>query len=113
MQRGPFNNRSNVIGQQPPQNLKIDPNQCPEVLCTYCDCPTFITISRVKSVPILMMPPQGGHITLSTVHCSNCRKELDLETGKKWAHLSKEDREIARANKNKAAKEKKDKGLII
>jgi hypothetical protein len=105
-------NKSNIIGNQPLQNIKIDPSQCPEVICTYCDCPTFVTISRVKAIPILMMPPQGGHVTLTTVHCSSCRMELDLETAKKWAHLSKEDREIARDSKNKADEQKKKKGLI-
>jgi len=90
----------------PQQQINVDINQCPEVFCTYCDCPTFITITRLRAVPVLLMPPQGGHITLTTIHCSNCRRELDLETAKKWAPLTAEERADARSKSQKALAEK-------
>lgn len=96
-------------GAQPPQQINLDINQCPEVQCTYCDCPTFITITRLRAVPVLLMPPQGGHVTLTTIHCSNCRRELDLDTAKKWAFLKPEERAQARAKSKKALAEKADK----
>jgi len=99
-------------GQQPQQGLNIDPNLCPQILCTFCDCETFMKIERLKAVPVLMMPPNGGHINLSTIHCTNCQKELDLERAKKWAGLSKEERQQARFQMQTAEAEKAAKGVL-
>jgi hypothetical protein len=92
--------------QAPQQQLNIDPSQCPEVFCTYCDSPTFITITRLRAVPVLLMPPEGGHVTLTTIHCSNCRRELDLQLAKKWAPLTQAERQDARSKSQKALAEK-------
>ena len=88
------------------QQVNIDPSQCPEIFCTYCDSPTFITITRLRAVPVLLMPPEGGHVTLTTIHCSNCRRELDLQLAKKWAPLTPEERNDARAKSQRAMAEK-------
>jgi hypothetical protein len=88
------------------QGIKINPDLCPEIVCTYCDSPTFIEVTRLKAVPVLIMPPAGGHITLKTIHCSHCRRELDLEKAKDWAHLDREGRDDARRQSREALKEK-------
>ncbi len=107
------NNKSMIMGPggKPQPGIKINPDDCDEMFCTYCDSPSFITITRYRAVSVLLMPPAGGHLTLSTIHCSNCRAELDLKTAKKWAHLDKEGRAEAREHRDKAAKEKMDKGV--
>ena len=96
-----------MIPNEQQQKLNIDPKLCHEILCTYCDEEKFMNIVQIKAVPVLMMPPAGGHLNLTTVHCLNCGKELDLERAKKWAPLKKEERDDARKQMRSAELEKR------
>lgn len=100
------------IGQKQ-QQVKINPDDCPQMFCPFCENESFITITRFKAVSVLLMPPSGGHLTLQTTHCTKCHEELDLELAKKWATLTPEKRKEAREAKIKAYKEKIAKGVGV
>ena len=88
---------------------KINPDDCPEVYCTYCDNPTFMLITRIKAVSVFQQPPNGAHFNQNSMFCTNCHIELDLERAKKWAFLPTVERIAAKDQMLKAIKEKEEK----
>ena len=105
----------NLMGGQPmppgATQMRINPDDCPRILCTWCDCPDFVQIVHLKAVSVLVIPPNGGHLNELHLLCTNCNTELDLERAKKWAFLSEENRTEAQSQMIQAIKEKEAKNV--
>ena len=90
-----------------------NPDDCADIECCICGCPSFVRISSIKAISILQLPPKGGHFEMTKIFCSSCQVELDLERAKKWAFLTPKEREHSRAQYLTSLKEMAEKkGLL-
>ena len=98
-----------LMNQPPPLRMRVDPDQCKDMECTYCGCKTFVQVSALRAVPILMAPPNGGHLVSSEFCCTNCMIAVDIDRSKRWAFLTEEERQKARTDMLQSMKEKHEK----